>query len=583
LRKAFFYKISFLVISLLLSVNSLAQSLTELDLSFPFSNKEFGGLFMNYPSNYTSNFIFDSSTNTYILKESVGSIDLKGLKILSFDEYQEYAQNKLVYDYWKLQSKQRTGNQTSALGLPKLYVPGKSFDRVFGGNAVDIRPQGSAELIFGLKINSIDNPSLPEEQRKTTSFDFKEKIQMNVIGKIGSKLKVTANFNTETTFEFENQMKVEYTGMEDEILKKIEIGNVSLPLNGTLITGSQSLFGLKTQMQFGRTTITSILSQQKSTKSEIEVSGGAQTSEFDVYADQYESNKHYFLAHYFKDQYDNALSSLPFINSSINITKIEVWVTNKTGTTNDTRNIAAFLDLAETGPNIFNSSFTNSNNGVFPDNNAANDLYTQLSTTYSDIRNINNINSILQATSLSNGVDFEKLERARKLSSTEFSFNSQLGYISLNQALNNDEVLAVAFQYTIGNNTYQVGEFTNSGPTTPNALIVKLLKGTNFSPNYPNWHLMMKNIYALGAYQMSNNGFILDIMYENTEESGALTNYIPEGNLEGIPLIKVINVDQLDQQMDNRSDGVFDFIEGLTVKSANGRLFFLSENHLVST
>lgn len=577
MRKAFFYKISFLVISLLLSVNSLAQSLTELDLSFPFSNKEFGGLFMNYPSNYTSNFIFDSSTNTYILKESVGSIDLKGLKILSFDEYQEYAQNKLVYDYWKLQSKQRTGNQTSALGLPKLYVPGKSFDRVFGGNAVDIRPQGSAELIFGLKINSIDNPSLPEEQRKTTSFDFKEKIQMNVIGKIGSKLKVTANFNTETTFEFENQMKVEYTGMEDEILKKIEIGNVSLPLNGTLITGSQSLFGLKTQMQFGRTTITSILSQQKSTKSEIEVSGGAQTSEFDVYADQYESNKHYFLAHYFKDQYDNALSSLPFINSSINITKIEVWVTNKTGTTNDTRNIAAFLDLAETGPNIFNSSFTNSNNGVFPDNNAANDLYTQLSTTYSDIRNINNINSILQATSLSNGVDFEKLERARKLSSTEFSFNSQLGYISLNQALNNDEVLAVAFQYTVGSETYQVGELSTTGPSAPDGLILKLLKGTNFVPSLPNWDLMMKNIYAIGAYQMSRDGFILDVVYENTEESGAVTNYLSEEteeNINGVPLIKLLNLDRLNQQMEVQSDGVFDFIEGITAKSSNGRIIF---------
>ena len=577
MRKVFFYKISFLVISLLLSVNSLAQSLSVPDLSFPFSNTEFGGLFMNYPSNYTSNFIFDTKTNTYILKESVGSIDLKGLKILSFNEYQEYEQNKLVYDYWKLQSKQRTGNQTSALGLPKLYVPGKSFDRVFGGNAVDIRPQGSAELIFGLKINSIDNPSLPEEQRKTTSFDFKEKIQMNVIGKIGSKLKVTANFNTETTFEFENQMKVEYTGMEDEILKKIEIGNVSLPLNGTLITGSQSLFGLKTQMQFGRTTITSILSQQKSTKSEIEVSGGAQTSEFDVYADQYESNKHYFLAHYFKDQYDNALSNLPFINSSINITKIEVWVTNKTGTTNDTRNIAAFLDLAETGPNIFNSSFTNSNNGVFPDNNAANDLYTQLSTTYSDIRNINNINSILQPTLLSNGVDFEKLERARKLSSTEFSFNSQLGYISLNQALNNDEVLAVAFQYTVGSETYQVGELSTTGPSAPDGLILKLLKGTNFVPSLPNWDLMMKNIYAIGAYQMSRDGFILDVVYENTEESGAVTNYlseVTEENINGVPLIKLLNLDRLNQQMEVQSDGVFDFIEGITAKSSNGRIIF---------
>ena len=200
---------------------------------------------------------------------------------------------KSVRDYWELRTRQRSEGQLSALGLPKLFVPGKSFDRVFGGSAVDIRTQGSAELIFGIKVNKIDNPSLPEEQRLNTSFDFQEKIQLNVIGKIGDKLKVTANFNTETTFDFENHMKVEYTGYEDEIIKKIEIGNVSLPLNGTLITGSQSLFGIKTKLQFGKTTITSILSQQKSTRSEVEVSGGAQTTDFDIYADQYEANKHF--------------------------------------------------------------------------------------------------------------------------------------------------------------------------------------------------------------------------------------------------------------------------------------------------
>ena len=124
---------------------------------------------------------------------------------------------------------------------------------------------------------------------------------MNVIGKIGEKLKLTTNFNTEATFNFENDMKLEYTGFEDEIIKKIEVGNVSLPLNGTLITGSQSLFGFKTQLQFGRTTITGILSQQKSTTSEVQVTGGAQTTEFDIYADQYESNKHFFLSHSFKE------------------------------------------------------------------------------------------------------------------------------------------------------------------------------------------------------------------------------------------------------------------------------------------
>ena len=354
MRKAIIYKISFLILTLFLSVKLVGQSVSDSSLAFPFSTNQSGGLFMNTPPNFNSTVVFDPITNKYIVQEKVGGLDFGKPQIMSFSEYQEYAQNKSTKDYWDLRSKERGGNQTSALGLPKLFIPGKAFDRVFGGNAVDIRPQGSAELIFGLKINRIDNPSLPEEQRKTTSFDFQEKIQMNVIGKIGDKLKVTANFNTETTFDFENQMKVEYTGYEDEIIKKIEIGNVSLPLNGTLITGSQSLFGFKTQLQFGRTTITGILSQQKSTKSEIEVSGGAQTSEFDVYADEYEANKHYFLAHYFKENYDDALKNLPFINSGVNIVKVEVWVTNKTGTTNDTRNIVSFLDLGETGSNIYN-------------------------------------------------------------------------------------------------------------------------------------------------------------------------------------------------------------------------------------
>ncbi|MDG2263597.1 MAG: cell surface protein SprA, partial [Flavobacteriales bacterium] len=526
--------------------------------------------------NFNATVIFNLETNKYIVQEKIGGLDFGNPKIMSFSEYQDYAQQKSVRDYWNLRSKERGGNQTSALGLPKLFIPGKAFDRVFGGNAVDIRPQGSAELIFGLKINRIDNPSLPEEQRKTTSFDFQEKIQMNVIGKIGDKLKVTANFNTETTFDFENQMKVEYTGYEDEIIKKIEIGNVSLPLNGTLITGSQSLFGFKTQMQFGRLTLTGILSQQKSTKSEIEVSGGAQTSEFDVYADQYEANKHYFLAHYFKDNYDKALENLPFINSGVNITKVEIWVTNKTGTTNDTRNIVAFLDLGETGSNIYNG-FSTSSGGSFPDNTEANNLFNALSSTYSGVRNINEVNSVLGSTPLSNGEDYEKLERSRKLSESEFTINSQLGYISLNSALNNDEVLAVAFQYTIGSKTYQVGELSSTGPTAPDALIVKLLKGTNFSPSLPNWHLMMKNIYALGAYQMSRDGFVLDVVYENTEESGAITNYLSVPTEEGVhgkPLIKLLNLDRLNQQSDVQSDGLFDFVEGITARSSNGRVIF---------
>ena len=277
---------------------------------------------MNNPSIFNTFVEYDPSTNQYYQWKRIGDRNVGLPMIMSFQEYQQYQLEKSNTTYWDLRKGERKIKQTSAFGLPKLYIGGQAFDRLFGGNTVDIRPQGSAELIFSLRVNRLDNTSLPEEQRKTTSFDFQEKIQMNVIGKIGEKLKLTTNFNTEATFNFENDMKLEYTGFEDEIIKKIEVGNVSLPLNGTLITGSQSLFGFKTQLQFGRTTITGILSQQKSTTSEVEITGGAQTTEFDIYADDYEANKHFFLSHYFKESYNTALENLPFVNSPINITKV---------------------------------------------------------------------------------------------------------------------------------------------------------------------------------------------------------------------------------------------------------------------
>ena len=571
--------------------DTLAQ---DTNLTYPFQSNQYGGMYMNLPMNFKTSVLYDENTNQYIQYSRIGNTDLFLPKVMSFQEYLDYQVTEMMNQHWDLRTSDRKGGSKVSFGLPKLYIGGEAFDKIFGGNTVDIRPQGSAELIFSLRINRSENTQLTVEQQRTTSFDFQEKIQMNVIGKIGEKLKLTTNFNTEATFNFENDMKLEYTGFEDEIIKKIEVGNVSLPLNGTLITGSQSLFGLKTQLQFGRTTITGILSQQKSTTSEVEVSGGAQTTEFDIYADQYEANKHFFLAHYFKENYNTALANLPFINSPINITKIEVWITNKTGITEDTRNILSFLDLGETGPseandyegNIQNTDFTTFLPGIYPDNDGANTMYQTLINDYttqgvpnSGIRNINQVNSELSYLSnppynFKGGQDYEKLERARKLTESEFTLHPKLGYVSLNQALNNDEVLAVAFQFTIGNQTYQVGELTSTGPTAPDALIVKLLKGTTFSPNLMNWELMMKNIYALGAYQMSSNEFVLDVVYENTEESGAVTNYIPEGSIKGIPLIKLMNLDNLNLQQDNVSDGVFDFLEGITARSSNGRIIF---------
>ncbi len=98
-------------------------------------------------------------------------------------------------------------------------------------------------------------------------------------------------------------------------------------------------------------------------------------------------------------------------------------------------------------------------------------------------------------------VEYEKLENARRLETSDFTYNALLGYISLNSPLNNDEVLSVAYEYTYRGETYQIGEFSTDGSTGQDALILKLLKPTITNPKNKIWDLMMKNVYSIGAYQ----------------------------------------------------------------------------------
>jgi len=334
------------------------------DLQYPFSQKDnypFSNsgnnspLYLKDPSNIKRVVEYDPVTGTYSFTEKVGSLNYRTPTVMSSEQYRSYEFRKSKQDYW--QSKARGENLSDqASFIPQISIGGETFDRVFGSNTINITPSGSAELIFGFNLSKVDNPTLTEKLRKTPSFTFEEKILMNVSGSIGDKMKLDVNYNTEATFDFENKTKLEYAGKEDEIIKKIEAGNVSLPLSGSLITGSQSLFGLKTEMQFGKLTMTTILSQQKGETSVIEVQGGAQVQEFEVTVDDYDANKHFFLSDYFRDTYNEALKTLPIINSGITITRIEVWITNKNSNFEESRNIVAFHDLGE--PDPFSSSFS---------------------------------------------------------------------------------------------------------------------------------------------------------------------------------------------------------------------------------
>lgn len=548
------------------------------DSGNPWETKQKEPLFLDNPSNIKSTVIYDADKNEYILYEKVGAFDYRTPVYMSPEEFRKYEYEKAMRDYWQSRISGKEAGFKSNL-IPQIEVGGAAFDKIFGTNIINIVPQGSAELIFGINISHTENPTLSEKLRTIPTFDFKEKIQMNVNGTIGDKMKLGINYNTDAMFEFENKTKLQYAGKEDEILKKIEAGDVTLPLTGTLITGSYSLFGLKTEMQFGKMTVTTVLSQQKGQTSVIAVQGGAQSTNFVISADQYEANRHFFLSQYFRDAYDNALKNLPVVSSGITIERIEVWVTNKSNVFVDgsNRNIVAFMDLGESRNHIFNKipAFQQTPGAkIYPDNKA-NKLYAQLTTAYGIIRDVNQVTNAFSSLypKFQIGQDFEKIENARKLNDREYYFNKQLGYISLNTALNTDEVLAVAYEYTLNGQLFKVGEFSTDGISAPQTLILKLIKGTTLSPKLPTWNLMMKNVYSLGSGKLDEKDFQLNVLYLD-DKTGNSINYLPEGNLENKILLQVMGLDNLNSQLEREPDGFFDFLDGITVLADRGKVIF---------
>lgn len=571
---------------------------SSVDLPFPFKddrgssisgeNQE-GGLYLSKPSNIKGEFVYDPKTDTYIYQEKVGQQNYRNPEFMTLEEYRNYDMKKSDREYFREKSREEDIGDGSAF-RPKLYVEGKTFDRIFGGNTIDIRPQGSAEISFGINTTRRDNPAIPENQRRTTNFDFDEKIQLNVVGSVGDKLKISTSYNTEATFDFENQTKIEYSGYEDEIIQKIELGNVALPLQGSLIQGSQTLFGIKTELKFGRMRITSILSQEKGERKEVNVQGGSQITQFELSGADYEDNQHYFLGHYFRDRYNQALSDLPNIISSFRINRVEAWVTQVGGQIQNSRNVIAFADLGEGVAGNLGSQdplyqgLMNPSGSIVADNYISNDLYRILTdednTTLSNgpggekaaVRSYNNALQILKSLGLQDGKDFERYE-AILLNPSEYSVNEQLGYISLNRQMKPEDILSVAYEYIINDKTYVVGELSIQAGELGQAIYTKLLKSSFTNTSVPMWDLMMKNVYYLNSFGISREEFRFEIWYLD-QEAGVELPFIAEGPIDGQLLLQVMDLDNLDYYNAKHQDGEFDYIENVTIRADKGRVYF---------
>ena len=571
------------VLSVLLAVFSISNTAAQTpDTSSPRGNVKLpfpihdtrGDAVANYrqstydlknPANLKDSVVYDAATHKYIVYEKIGNKYYRTPTSYTFEEYWKIRGRQSEIEYFR-----KRANTTSILNRgkikPKLSIYDNLFNRLFGNGKINITPQGNVDITAGYQGQNIKNPTLPERARKNGGFDFDMQAQVNVNADIGGKLKFPISYNTQANFGQDNQLKLDYTGLDDEIIKRFELGNVSFPSRSTLIPGAQQLFGVKTQLQFGKLFVTAVLANQKSQRQSTNLQGGSSSQLFEVKADEYEENRHFLLAQYFKANYNKVMSNLPAITAPIQILRMEVWVTNRNGATTETRDVVGLTNLGEDGNLITPGIPTNGINAIYsnvisnPGNRSSSQVYNNL-----------------LGLGLKPVQDFEKTF-ARKLDSTQYTYHPKVGFLSLSQPLQPDEVLAVAYQYSYNGKVFQVGEFSqdlppDSAAATQKILFLKLLKATSQRPSLPIWGLMLKNVYPIGYGTLSPTDFKLDVLYQ--EPGLGLKRYVPFGNKNaGFPIISLINLDRLNNQLDPQPDGVFDYVEGYTVFSQYSRIMF---------
>ena len=549
--------------------DSLLNTRWKIQLTQPYSLSDLyqSPLDLQRPDNMKYEVVYNDTLNRFVIGNRMGNTWLSAPIMLTPEEYNSWTEMNERSAFFR----KKNDEIYQTKGKEKFDFSDMHFDlgpaeKIFGPGGIRVRTQGSAELKLGMNKKSIDNPSLPIRNRKTTMMNFDEKINLNVNGKVGDKVNMNLNYNTDATLDYDAQnMKLKYDGKEDEIIKLVEAGNVSFPSNSSLIKGASSLFGVRTDMQFGKLKLQMVASQKKSASKSVSSRGGVQLTPFEINVADYEENRHFFLSRYFRNHYDEWMQKLPNLVTGITINRVEIWVTNKSGTTANTRNIVALTDLGEASK-ISNPMWTAT--GQVPSNRANNE-YQAMTTQYVAARDIDQAAATLEGAGLVGGADFEKLESARLLSSSEYTVNTALGYVSLKTGIQTDQVLAVAYEYTSGGVTYQVGEFASDITDTKQALFVKSLKNTSCNPQQGNWDLMMKNVYYL-ASNIEKEKFRLDVKYQS-DTTGVYLSYIPEQRVKNTPIIRVLGADRLDNNNKAHSNGYYDYVEGYTV--SNGRVF----------
>jgi len=494
-------------------------------------------LFLRKPPVYQRSVTLDSTGNFVTVRETVDGKDVKIPITMPLDEYiklrmEETVRNNwvaLAHRYESNQKKDELGSLLSTITKIEIPIPSNPLMSIFGGGGIRLNISGAVDIRAALRNQQMQQVVTSRLGNVRNEPDFNQEVQINVNGQVGDKLNILADWNTQRTFDYENQLKIKYTGYPDEIIQSVEAGNVSLVTPSSLIGGGQALFGIKAAAQLGPLRLTTIASQKKGQTKEMTVSGGSRETTFELRAYQYSQN-HFLLDTLYRSAFEDYYGhAVPIVHTDLHVTDIEVWVT-RPGFIPDPneRSAVAYIDLPPLPQGGYSDSLRSVTSGI-PGR-------------------------------------IESGQFIRLKANEQYFLNADAGYITLNTNVQNDQAIAVAYR-TQGGNVY--GDFTNATSDTAR-LVLKLIKPKNLIPDYKEaWNLMLKNIYSVGGRNLKKEGFDLSIYYQVPGQE-------PQDNIMGINLLQVLGFDKVDQSSNPTPDGKFDFIPGKTIDPSRGEIIFAS-------
>ena len=518
------------------------------DVVEPFPDRVYPLYLPNRVGNYHRDVQLDSTGNTVTFRETYMGRDMKVPLAMSLKDYiarrRAYENRKLFADEARkgkvLGPRNDLGELMSNITQINIPIPANPVFSIFGKPEIHLNISGAVDIKAGFRNTKSDQMTLSRLDQVRNEPDFSQEVQVNVNGTIGDKLNILADWNTRRTFEYENQLKIKYTGYEDEIVQSVEAGNVSLSTPTSFIGSSQALFGVKAKFQMGPLTLTTLASQKKGQIKEVSVSGGSQEQTFEFRAYEYATN-HFFVDTLYADSahYDAYyLPEIPVVDLNTKIVEAEVWVTRQ-GSIPDPneRQAIAYINLPDKSKNPYD-------------------------TTYRTAKGIPG--------QIENGV-FVRLDPSQY----ELDGDGYLGEVSLNTNVGDQQIVAVAYRTYQGQ---QFGDLTRdlgADKTTP--LVLKMIKPQNLIANGPSyrtaWKMLLKNIYPIPGVgrNLKRSGFNLDIFRVVPGQSD-------QNSIQNEPLLRVFGLDKYSgADNDQRTpDGVFDFRPGRTISQTRAEIIFPS-------